>query len=79
MRAWRRHPHFWPISIAVTTIAVAMGTFPAYVSWAEQFHGQSSQDLKNAISRAPLTPGTEDPTTAVQALAHRDCRRRPAG
>jgi hypothetical protein len=72
MRSWRRHRDFWPITIAITTIAVTMATFPAYVSWAQQFHGPTTTDLKNAISRAPLGDGTDDPTTAVQALAHRD-------
>ncbi|MGH3457941.1 hypothetical protein [Aeromicrobium sp.] len=67
-----RHRHVWPLSIAITTIAMTMATFPAYVTWAEQFHGRTETDLKNAISRAPLTDETEDPTTAVQALAHRD-------
>lgn len=38
----RRHRHFWPISIAVTTMAVTMATFPAYASWAQQFHGSTS-------------------------------------
>ena len=58
-----RHRHFWPISVAITTLAVAMATFPAYVSWTEQFHGQTPQDLKNAISRDPLAVGIQDPTT----------------
>ena len=72
MRGLRRHRHFWPITVAITTLAVTMATFPAYISWAEQFHGQTPQDLKNAISRAPLTDETQDPTTATQALAHAD-------
>jgi hypothetical protein len=72
MRGLRRQRHFWPISVAITTLAVAMATFPAYVSWTEQFHGQTPQDLKNAISRDPLAVGVDDPTTAVQALAHAD-------
>ena len=72
MRGLRRHRHFWPIIVAVTTLAVTMATFPAYVSWARQFHGQTPQDLKNAISRSPLTEGTEDPTTAAQALVNAD-------
>ena len=72
MRDLRRHRHFWPITVAMTTLAVTMATFPAYVTWSEQFHGQTSTDLKNAISRAPLTDETQDPTTATQALAHAD-------
>ncbi len=72
MRGLRRHRHFWPISVAITTLAVAMATFPAYVSWTEQFHGQTPQDLKNAISRDPLAVDTQDPTSAMQALAHAD-------
>ena len=72
MRGLRSHRHFWPITVAVTTLAVTMATFPAYVSWARQFHGQTPQDLKNAISRAPLTEGTDDPTTAREALLHAD-------
>jgi hypothetical protein len=38
MRPVSRHRHFWPITIAVTTIAVTMGTFPAYATWAQKFH-----------------------------------------
>ena len=72
MRGLWQHRHFWPVTVAITTLAVTMATFPAYVSWAEQFHGQTPQDLKNAISRAPLTDETQDPTTATQALAHAD-------
>ena len=72
MRGLSRHRHLWPIAVAITTLAVAMATFPAYVSWTEQFHGQTSQDLKNAISRDPLAVDTQDPTTAMQALAHVD-------
>ncbi len=72
MRGLRRHRHFWPITVAITTLAVTMATFPAYVTWSQQFHGQTPQDRKNAISRAPLTDETQDPTTATQALAHAD-------
>ena len=72
MRGLLRHRHFWPITVAITTLAVTMATLPAYVTWAQQFHGQTQQDLKNAISRAPLTDETHDPTTATQALAHAD-------
>jgi hypothetical protein len=72
MRGLRRHRHFWPITVAITTVAVTMATFPAYVTWARQFHGQTPQDRENAISRAPLTDETQDPTTATQALAHAD-------
>ncbi|KAA1400143.1 hypothetical protein [Aeromicrobium ginsengisoli] len=38
MRPVSRHRHFWPVAIAITTIAVTMGSFPAYASWAQQFH-----------------------------------------
>ena len=72
MRGLRQHRHFWPITVAITTLALTMATFPLYASWAQQFHGQTTQDLKNAISRAPLTDQTEDPTTAKQALLHTD-------
>lgn len=88
MRQVSRHRHFWPITVAVTTIAVTMGTFPAYASWAQQLHGSprakavsspvdeskphSHHDpaTKNAVSRAPQTADTADPTTFTQALAH---------
>ena len=72
MRGMLRHRHFWPLTVAITTLAVTMATFPAYVSWTQQFHGQTTQDLKNAISRDPLAVDTQDPTTAMQALAHAD-------
>ena len=72
MRGLRRHRHFWPITVAITTLALTMATFPAYLSWAEQFHGETPQDLKNAITRSPLEDGTDDPTTVTQALAHAD-------
>ncbi len=61
----------WPLSIVVTSIAVTAATLPAYVSWTEQFHGQSPSDLKNAISRGSLDQ-SDDTTTAVEALASRD-------
>ena len=35
----RRHRHFWPITVAITSMALTMATFPAYASWVEQFHG----------------------------------------
>ena len=37
-----RHRHFWPVSIAVMTIALTVGSFPAYAAWTKQFHGDSS-------------------------------------
>ncbi|GAA3528002.1 hypothetical protein GCM10022234_26510 [Aeromicrobium panaciterrae] len=37
-RIWR-HRHFWPLSIAAVTIALTIGTFPAYAAWTQQFHG----------------------------------------
>ena len=63
MRDLRQHRNFWPITVAITTLAVTMATFPAYVSWAEKSHGQTPQDLKNAISRArsPMRPRTRPP------------------
>ncbi len=83
-----RHRHFWPISIAAVTIALTVGTFPAYAAWTDQFHGDSSNAAapkagdgdghahshtdpatKNAISRAPESAETADPTTAFEALA----------
>ena len=88
MRPVSRHRHFWPITIAVTTIAVTMGTFPAYATWVERFHDQPAASAaaapadesephthndpatKNAISRAPQSADTADPTTFTQAIAH---------
>ncbi len=81
-----KHRHFWPVSIAAVSIALTIGTFPAYAGWAEQFHGGSSAAAaqpvdesaphshndpasKNAISRAPASPGTADTTSARQAVA----------
>ncbi|MDR7087573.1 hypothetical protein J2X11_002412 [Aeromicrobium panaciterrae] len=82
-----RHRHFWPISIAVVTIALTVGTFPAYAAWTGQFHGGTSTTAgpkvvdeskphshtdpatKNAISRAPASAETADPTTALAAVA----------
>src|SRR5215213_7244670 len=89
MRPVSRHRHFWPISIAVTTIAVTMASFPAYASWAAQTHDDDSVPpaatheahdeaephthndpaTKNAISRAPESADTKDPTTLTQAIA----------
>ena len=90
MRPVSRHRHFWPITIAITTIAVTMGSFPAYASWAQQFHDRPAQATtasggvideskphthndpatKNAISRAPQSADTADPTTLTQAVNH---------
>jgi hypothetical protein len=89
MRLVSRHRHFWPITIVITTFAVTMGTFPAYASWAQQFHDKPAAPssaspvvdeskphthndpaTKNAISRAPQTADTADPTTFTEAIAH---------
>lgn len=43
MRNVTRRRHFWPITVAVTTIALTMGSFPAYASWVQQFHGDAPQ------------------------------------
>ncbi|AXT85657.1 hypothetical protein C6I20_10945 [Aeromicrobium sp. A1-2] len=48
MRQVTRHRHFWPLTVAVTTIAVTMGSFPAYASWAQQFHGGVASTVKAA-------------------------------
>ncbi|MCW2825247.1 MAG: hypothetical protein JWQ91_2164 [Aeromicrobium sp.] len=92
MTQLRGHRHFWPITVAVTTIAVTMGTFPAYAGWVGRFHGTppvtSAADpagavvdeskphthddpaTKNAVSRAPQTDDTADPTSFTEAMAH---------
>lgn len=86
MRPVSRHRHFWPVTIAVTAIAITMGSFPAYASWTERFHDKpatapeahdesephthNDPATKNAISRAPQSADTADPTTLTQAIAH---------
>ena len=89
MRPVSRHRHFWPVTIAITTIAVTMGSFPAYASWAQQFHDRPAASAasaavideskphthndpatKNAISRAPQSADTADPTTFSEAVTH---------
>ncbi|TXL62044.1 amidohydrolase family protein [Aeromicrobium terrae] len=68
-----QHRHRWPILVAVVTTTVTIATFPAYSAWVQQFHGPTTVELKNAISRAPSEgDATKDPTTATQASAHED-------
>ena len=87
MRPVSRHRHFWPITIAITTIAVTMGSFPAYANWVQglhdkpaptarqhvdesQPHTHNDPATKNAVSRAPQSADTKDPTTFTQAVVH---------
>ena len=87
MRPVSRHRHFWPITIAITTIALTMASLPAYAALAGKTHDEPAPAAvahdepeehthhddparKNAISRAPESANTEDPTTPTQAIAN---------
>ena len=59
----RRHRHFWPISIAVTTMAVTMATFPAYASWAQQFHGTPKTVTAGKVIDESKPHSHNDPAT----------------
>ncbi|MGA8987050.1 hypothetical protein [Aeromicrobium sp.] len=69
MRQVRRHRHFWPLTVAVTTMAVAMGSFPAYAGWVEQFHsGQAS----SVVASAPVdesSPHQHDDAATKNAIS----------
>jgi hypothetical protein len=58
-----RHRHFWPISIAVTTMAVTMATFPAYASWAQQFHGTPKTVVAGKVIDESKPHSDSDPAT----------------
>ncbi len=58
-----RRRHFWPISIAVTTMAVTMATFPAYASWAQQFHISSATDTAGKVVDESKPHSHNDPAT----------------
>ena len=73
MRGLRRHRHFWPITVAITTLAVTMATFPAYVTWAQQFHGQTPQDLQER--HLPGAAHRRDPGPDHRHAGARPCRR----
>ncbi len=79
-----RHRHFWPLSIAFVTIALTIGTFPAYAAWTQQFHGGSSSASSAVVDESkphshndPATKnaisradatGTTDATSVFQAV-----------
>jgi hypothetical protein len=50
-------------AISLVALALALAPVPASA------HGTQNPDLKNAISRGPLTASTSDPTTSEQATA----------
>ncbi len=70
-----RHRHFWPLSIAVVTIVLTIGTFPAYAAWTQQFHGGSTHVGRAQLGRRvrsrtrtptqrPRTPSPGRPASA---------------
>lgn len=48
MPRFTRRRHFWPITTAVTVIALTVATFPAYASWAHQFHDRTTATATDA-------------------------------
>jgi hypothetical protein len=69
MRNVSRHRHFWPISVAVTVVAVTMATFPAYAGWVEQFHGapQSAGASDDVVDESE--PHSHDDPTTKNAIS----------
>jgi len=56
---------------AVGFLVLALAMAPVSAS----AHGTENPDLKNAISRGPLSSGTSDPTTSAQAAAATDAAK----
>jgi len=58
-----RHRHFWPISIAVVTVALTVGTFPAYAAWTQQFHGGTTPTATSTVVDESKPHSHNDPAT----------------
>ena len=71
-----KHRHFWPVSIAAVSVALTIGTFPAYAGWAEQFHGGSSATVAKPVDEtAPHShddPATKNAISRAPASAGAD-------
>lgn len=56
--------HFKVVAVAVTAIAVTMGSFPAYATWVGQFHGEDAPAVTAAGEIDESKPHTHnDPAT----------------
>ena len=53
MRGLRRHRHFWPITVAITTLAVTMATFPAHAESVGDQRAEPDPDLVPTQSAEP--------------------------
>lgn len=67
----RGRRHVWPITIAVTSIAVTMGTFPAYAGWVQQIHddGPAAAASSTAVEIDESKPHTHDDPTTKNAVS----------
>lgn len=65
-----RHRHFWPISIATVTIALTIGTFPAYAAWTQQFHGGTSSTASTVIDESK--PHSHNDPATKNAISRAD-------
>lgn len=89
MSITKKYRHFWPITVAASSMILTMASYPAYAHWTTQFHSVKSTaasssavvdeskphthndpGTKNAVSRAPQTSATADPTTHVEGAAN---------
>ncbi len=89
MQITKKYRHFWPITVAASSMILTMACYPAYAHWTTQFHSANSTApagsavvdeskphthndpaTKNAVSRAPQTSDTADPTTHVEGAAN---------
>ncbi|MEO6606385.1 MAG: hypothetical protein ABIN55_12280 [Aeromicrobium sp.] len=65
-----RHRHFWPLSIAVVTIALTIGTLPAYAAWTQQFHASPSSSASAAIDESK--PHSHNDPASKNAISRSD-------
>ena len=58
-----KHRHFWPISVAATSIILTIGSFPAYANWTKQFHGAPSAATTAMVVDESKPHSHNDPAT----------------
>lgn len=67
-KPWQ-HRHIRPIAVAVTTIAVTMGTFPAYATWVDRIHADQAPPAAAAGVIDESKPHTHDDAATKNAVS----------